>query len=459
MSNEPPKDAASPTPLSVELRKDLLKALLLGFPMLIIGMSVDWLKDRFITEPGQALLIIIPGVLVCLILLTATVRRELKLGWPFLIFLQVFILVFFIAAQTRLLDWKSSLVGYEQSVPRNFLALNRLGDWHYLFAPSEPRDNDLAIVLMKPPETPEIGRIQITDLLSLAQQYQAKGVALDFYFSDFAEDAGIDDALCVEVDTAKSASLPVYAVYDFKWIEDSPERVPIDPDLEKCLPVSQQGHAVGFGERDGRVRSLPLYFRSDPQMQSISLKVAKTFDSQIAGPRNGLLQFVRPASDFPTISFDLLDQGSATEREKLRDRFILVGEDSDQDSFPTPFGVKRGVVLHSYAIYSLRHNRFIKRGPWFVSLPMIEVCCYLLMALAAGGAGNWKLIFANVGFSLLEALIAIAAMYFWLTWIDLVYPLLAGWLFLLLLIILVRIRKKRRKDSTSVADQAPVSAT
>ena len=432
---ELPSAAKSSKPFDAELRKDLLKSLVLAFPTLLIGMSVGWLKDRIGNQPGQALWIVIPGIiLLSLIFLRATTRRKLRLGWPFLVFLPVYILVFFIAAATSLLDWKRSLVGYDKAVPANFLAVNRFGDWHYKFAPEEPADNDLAIVLMKPPDSVEAGRFQIEDLIGMAQTHQAKGVALDFYFKNYVEDIGVDDSLCTEIESAKAIGMPIFVAYDYQLKDGSLDRIPIDPDLEKCLPLSAQGHAIGYAERDGKVRSLPLYFGNDRQRESLSLKVARTLNPQARPPADGLLQFIKPANNFRTIAFDDLDKGSDQDRAILRDRFILVGEDSARDSFPTPYGIKPGAVIHAYAIHSLRHNHFIERGSWWVSLLMISLLCYLMMVLTARGVGSLKLLLINVAFSVLIVGIAILAMYLWRTWIDLVYPLVATWLFLFLLI-------------------------
>jgi CHASE2 domain-containing sensor protein len=431
-------------PLDAELRKDLLKSLTLAFPTLLIGMSVGWLKDRIGHQPGQALWIVIPGlVLLSLIFVRTTTRQKLKLGWPFLVFLPVYILVFFFAATSNLLDWKRSLTGYDKAVPRNFLALNRFGDWHYRFAPEEPPDNDLAIVLVKPPESVEAGRFQIQDLLAMAQAHQAKAVALDFYFQDYAEDIGVDESLCGEIENAKAAGMPVLVTYNFQLKYGSPTRIQIDPDLEKCLPLSAQGHVMGYAESDGKVRSIPLYFGNNRQLESLSLKIAKILNPQSQPPANGLLQFLKPAKQFPMIAFEDLDQGSDEDQAILRDRIIVVGEDSPQDSFPTAYGVLPGAVIHAYAIHSLRHNHFIERASWWISLLMISLLCYLMMVLTARGVGNVKLVVINLAFSVLIVGIAILAMYLWLTWIDLVYPLLATWLFLLLLIALRTIGFKK----------------
>jgi CHASE2 domain-containing sensor protein len=451
--DELPKAEKNNKPLDAELRKDLTKSLILAFPMLLLGMVVKPLTERFNAQPAQALFIIIPGlVILSLIFLRATTRQKLKLGWPFLVFLPVYILIFFIAAQTGVLDWNRSLVGYETKVPRNFLALNRYGDWHYAFA-TEKIETDLAIVLMKHAETIEESRLRFADLIGMASESQAKGVALDYYFA--AEEERIDEHLCSAVKEAKINSgqqqMPIFVSYDSKIDEDGVHRLPIDPNLEKCLPSSTWGHTIGYAEWDGRVRSIPLELPD----KSLSLKIAQTFDPQVRGPKNGLVQFIKPANDFKPLEFEKLwnDYLSDDPKEweldqlKLRDKFILVGEDSVRDHFWTPYGIRPGVVIHAYAVHSLKQNHFIERASSWVSLLMITLLCYLMMVLTSLGVANLKLILINVAFSAFIVAIAILSMYVWLTWIDLVYPLLATWLFLLVLMVMRRIGLRKARSA------------
>lgn len=453
----PPAESAKSTesskPLDAELRKDLLKMVAMAVPTALIALAMTWMKDRFANHPGQTLFFIIPGIVVLTLLFVGSaIRQRLKLGWPFLVFLPVYILIFYLAAQSRLLDWKSTLVGYNDVVPRNFLALNRYGDWHYRVASEEPPLQNLAIVLMKPPETYEQGRLEIADLLAIAQNSGAKGVALDAYFVKYKADKGpvekgIDEYLCWKINGARSTGMKVFVAYTFKSTSGRMDKLPMDPDLEKCLPPSDQGHLMGYAEWDGVVRSIPLYFWNEPQAEAFSLKIARSFNASVKAPNNGLLQFIKPSEDFPTIPFTTLDQ-SEDEQAILNGRFVLAGEDSPQDSFQTPYGSKPGVVIHAYAVQALMHNHFIERPPWWISLIMISVWSYLMMVLMARGLGNLKLILINVAASVLMVGIAILAMYLWRTWIDLVYPLLATWLFLLLLIGMRKIGERKTRAVT-----------
>ena len=423
--------------------KEWLKSLWLAVPMLLLGMAVDWLKDKTITQPGQALWFIVPAIVFVGLTHRRASRQRIKLGPSFVAFFAVYILIFFVAAETSLLDWRRSLVGYKKSVPSNFLALNHLGDWHYRFATKRDEEWNLAVVLMKPAPKTSDGRLEIADLIRLAQISQAKGIALDFYFGDDPEDNRADDFLCAEIQSAKE-KLPVFVGYDYRQIGDRIDRLPIDPDLEKCLSQDQEQHIVGYAEWDGIVRFVPLYFANDRSLESLSLKVARRFDPQLKAPDNGLLQFTKPENELLTTTFDRLME-HPDERSILTGRFILVGEDSAQDSRPTPYGVKPGVVIHAYAAYSLKHNRFIQRASWWSSLGMIFLCCYLIMVFTSRGAGTLKLILINAGFSLFILTLSALAMSISLTWIDVVYPLAATWLFLPLLISIRRLSERKTK--------------
>ena len=269
----------------------------------------------------------------------------------------------------------------------------------------------------------------------------------------------MNDYLCDEIDKARgvdkekeqstaSHELPVLVGYDFKLEGDEISRVRIDRYLEHCLPESSQGHAVGYVDWDGIVRSIPMHLGTS-SLESLSLTIARNLDKDVKGPDNGILQFMKPANDFEPIMWNNLwknylagDQKTIeSDQAKLQDRFILVGS-SEEDKFQTPFGIKSGVVIHAYAVYSLKQNRFIKREAWWISLSMIALLCYLLMVMTWLEFRTLNLILISGGFCLVIVAMSALAMYYWLTWIDLIYPLLAIWLFLF---VLISIRKVRRR--------------
>ncbi len=423
------------------LRRELMIhfLLILVLTVLIVPLIVP-LIDKFADEPGQAVWITIPALTLVLIIILAIVKRQqFKLGFLFLAFFTGYLMVFWLAAETRLLDWTGSLVGYQKEAPHNFLALNRFGDWHYDFAADEPATQDLAIVTMKRPATLEEGRYDIARLIRLAAACDAKGIAFDFYFNDNATQKSLDDLLCTEVTNAKSRNIPVFVAYDYQVVQNTISRVGVAASLESCLPFpSNQGHMIGYAERDGKIRMVPLYFRGNPSLESLSLKIARYLNPGIRVPDNWLLQFTKPEDDFPIVSYDTLIEKTAA-REVLRDRFVLVGEESSEDSFETAYGLRPGIVIHAFVVHSLRSARFIKRTSWRSSFLMIAVSCFLIMYLVSRAMRNIFLVVVTGTLSFLFFLLSALAMRLSLTWIDVIYPLAAVWLFLLIMIGLRRV--------------------
>jgi CHASE2 domain-containing protein len=443
MTIEESKTTEDKNLLDAELRKDLRKLVVMSLPTLLFGMAIKYVGDRSVNHPETVILFILPGIaMLAVVMLRATIRKKFMLGWPFLVFLSIYILTFSFAAYTGVLDWKRKLIGYDDAVPQNFLALNYYGDWHYEVVSQKPALNKLVIVLMKPPESYEQGRLDVATLLAISQSSGAVGVAVDSFFVKYVPEneedkKGIDEILCMNLDDARNKGLKVFVAYDFNVIGDYIDVLPVDPDLAKCLPEADQGHMAGYAESDGLIRSIPLYFANDPAQEALSLKVARVLDSKV-NPTVRLLQFTEFKTVIRNFTLEELKEPDA-DRSVLNRRFVLAGEDSEKDSFQTPFGKKHGVEIHAYAIQSLLQNRFIKRPPAWLSMFMIAVWCYLLMVFAARGVANLKLILINAAFSAFTVAISALAMGLCLTWIDVIYPLLAAWLFLLLLIALRRI--------------------
>jgi CHASE2 domain-containing sensor protein len=447
---------------------------------MVLEPLIALLKEKLSSEPGQALWIIVPASVVVLLTILAILNNQrFRVGWVFAALFAAYLLVFSIAAQTSLLDWKGSLVGYGKEVPRNFLALNRFGDWHYKFASEVPGDKDLAIVTMKRPGSLNEGRFDIARLIRLAVANEARGIAFDFYFNENADPKALDALLCAEIENTKTKAknFPVLVAYDYEPGKDTITRTRIADSLEACLPFpAAQGHMIGYAERDGIIRMIPLYFRGDRKLESLSLRIARYLEPDLKEPGSWLLQFIKPADDFPIITYDSLIENPA-ERAKLQDCFVLVGEESKEDSFTTPYGVKPGVVIHAFAIHSLRREHFIKRTSWWSSFMMIAVSCFVIMYVASRPESSWRailklgshfsleshysqypsafrnlmLIIVSTVLSLLLVLLSAMAMHLSLTWIDVVYPLLALWLFLLILIVL---RMGGYKGTRRLSDRA-----
>lgn len=433
--------------------------------IILLGLATDGFGN-LLPLPGHALWVLIPLTVLSVLLLYPRSREYFRLPWPRIGVLTAYVLVFFSIVQAGWLDWKQPLVGYE-NLPRNFLNLDRYGDWLYWFAP-KARNSDFAVVLKKHPEDIEERRLQIADLIQLAGDSDAKGIVLDFYFADDEAEGidRIDQHLCDTINEAKTDSqtkpMPVFVGYDFEVTEKAINRLPGDPILDKCLLETRRGHALGYKERDGVIRSIPLYRESNPRYPALSLKAAtEVAGDKVAKVESGLLQFVRPKNDFEQLEFDKLwnhykenPKEWEEDQKKLRDRLVLFGEESDH--FNTPYGEKPGVVIHAYAAHSLTKNYFIKRYGWWTSLPIIFVLGYLLMIEEFHHRGQAKrLLFLNVVFSLVILLFSILSMSLTLNWIEVTQPLLATWVFLLGLMVFTKIRSRRKPQPPEVNPNEP----
>jgi hypothetical protein len=171
-----------PDPEPLKFRADLIKLLVMALPGMFVAMAVDWLNHEITTQPWQAAWILVPVIIAAYVVWQVVKgRREFRIGGLFLGFFLAYVLIFSIAAETGVLDVKRSLSGYEQSVPRNFLALNRFGDWHYFFAPKLPAQQNLTLVTMDPVRTLEDRRavqgLNVTRLVALLAALSAGTLA------------------------------------------------------------------------------------------------------------------------------------------------------------------------------------------------------------------------------------------------------------------------------------------
>jgi hypothetical protein len=421
-----------------EYRKELVKLIVLAVPTMLVNLAVDWLKDKTTAQPWQAVWMLIPLAAAAAILWKSAKRkREMRIGGVFLGFFALYVLGFSIAAGSGVLDGKRTLIGYEQAVPRNFLSLNRLGDWHYWFARKVPEKPRMTVVTFAPAGSVEERRMDLRLLIHMALLNRARGVGLDFYFDDEAKAPAIDRMLCDEIERARGQNMPVLTGYTFKTFDKEIIARRTASSLERCLPADSQGHLVGFREWDSAVRFVPLYFTGDPALPSLSLRLAGLItghpEREVAQPHDGLLQFLPPAEEFTVVAFQRL-RSDPQQAEILANRFVIAGAEGPGDRFTTPFGELRGAVIHASAVHSMVQNHFIRRVSWWWNFTMIFVFCYMLTALAVGGLKAWKLVLLTAAISAGAFGLAAAMMYLWLVWMDLAYLVLSLWLLLFLLL-------------------------
>jgi CHASE2 domain-containing sensor protein len=429
-SNSPGNNQA----LGDKLRSKLLEHALLAVPIAVVNVIVLWIKDGFFSQPWQILWFAVPlAVLAVVAWWFLTRHRNVMIGkWYFLLF-AIFILIFSLASGSELLNWSRSLEGYRQSVPTNFLSLNWLGDWRYWFVEQTEPDADFGVVFMPAGETPEAGRVHVAQLLSLAASSGVKGVAFDFHFRDNTQPK-VDEKLCNEINNAQ-ATVPIFLGHGFERQDGEIVFKGVAPNLQSCVRDSSLGHTVAYAEFDNKIRLVPLYFKNISSRESLSLKIARVLEKGVQLPAKGLVQFIKPTRNFPEFEFYDLPQ----KKDRLHDKFLLVGERKDSDTWPTPYGPLPGVTIHSYVVHSLRHHQFLERTSWWSSLMMVFVACFLTVVFFSQGWSSKRIALLLLLVSVAICLMALIAARFWLVWLDVIYPLLAMWLFFLLLLALSKV--------------------
>src|SRR5215472_12396024 len=411
----------------------LLELLVLGLPIALATKAFDYVSGAFLKQPWQAMWFLLP--LAASVWITWQIlkgRRELKINRPFLLFLTAYVVLFSGAAATKFLDWSHNITVFGEKGPRTWLMPTRAGDWRYLLVrKKEATRSGLVIVTLMPQSQPiETARYDIANLIAMAKRMGAKGVALDLFFQS---DSRSDPLLCQVIE---NANIPVIVGYGFHRNQGDVMPTVLPEKLNACLTTARQGHLAGFMNADHKVRFVPLLYGNRP---AFSLVVARTLAAlagrpdDIEWPDDQLLRFVEPERPIQVVSYEKLfsDPNVAG---MLTDHFVLIGEDSEREMLETPFGQKLGVQIHADAIHSLLQHWYIRNTPWWSSLFVILVACYLLTVNAAHGYSKRRLISFCLIVSLAVIGISCTAIIAGPVWFDIVYPILAIWLLLPLLL-------------------------
>ncbi len=422
-------------------RERLLQLALLGVPTLILSKLNDELSGRILEQPRQALWFLAPiGIAVWLLRQSLAGRRVFRIDRRFLIFLGAYVLLFSLASQTSFLDWNRNLTVFGRESGRSWLTPVSWGDWRYRLMPKKSDSDELVVVLLEPGvgKSREVARKEIVDLIAIAARNGARGVALDFYFEGESE---IDRLLCAVI---QGSGIPVFAGYGFERFRSRIAESPVPESLRPCLPVENTGHLAGFIDSDGVARLTPLFFLNDETRPALSLLVARSLsgDAALRLPNDGLLRFVEPAAAYEPLRLAELET-SETARNLLRNRFVLVGEESEPDSFETPFGRKPGVVVHADVVHSLRRSHFIEKPSWWVGLGFTLVFCFWIAAWCANGASAARLAAFCGAVTISLVIVAAAGVFAGPYWFDIVYPVAAVWL---LLPLLLGLRRRLRPE-------------
>ena len=404
-----------------ELRREQVRILLVAVPVLaaayfLVG-RIGAISDRRLI----AIVILLPLLAVLIALGIPLVRdRRLVLGGGFLWFFVVYCVFFSVAAGTRVLEGKRTVVaGFEDDTPSNVLGLSRLGDWHYAVAPKAPAANDLLVITLpsfagRPRDEARQAEI---GLISNTVAQHAKGIAFDYDMSDTSR---MDRALCFWIQRAESLGVAVVLGYVLDRANDTYVRRLPAPTLAACVPNERIGTLAGVKESDGRVRMVPTSHLGNESLRSFSYRIASVLAPGKPLPDIGLTQFVAPALPVATVTGTPND----TTVRLMRDRFVIVGSERLGDVHPTPYGPLPGVMIHAYAANALRTDHVIRRLQVQWVLPAILLVCYVLILLQSHGGLKPLLVGASL-IAVAVVLSAVFAMRTRLLWIDVSYPLLA----------------------------------
>ncbi len=406
-------------------RERLLEIVYLGVPVTLLQGVVQAVSAAIQAQPWQAIVLLIPiAIAGWLILRGVVTRRQLAIDWRFLAFLGAYVSFFSIAAQTRLLDWERDPTVFGEPSRGGWLTPVSWGDWRYGLVP-KVRGDDVVVVLREPTagRDAEQARTELIDAIGIASSNGAEAIALDYYFQG---ESRIDSALCAVIAAAR---IPVLVGYGFERFQRRLQALPVPSTLQSCVTEQNSAHLVGLLDADRTARLMPLFFSNDSDLPALSLKAARTLagEAELPLPANHQLRFIEPAE--PHIRLRLSElRTNQSARNALRDKLVMLGEESNEDSFDTPFGRMPGAVVHADAVHSLLHSHYIREVPWWVSLLFIVASCYWLAAWCAAGASAAKLVVASAVATACFAIVAVAGILTGPYWFDVAYPTAAVWL-------------------------------
>ncbi len=404
------------------LRREQVQILLASIPILIGAYFLVGAVGSFSDRPYVVAVVLLPLLAVVLALGAPLVReRRVLLGGGFLPFFVAYCVLFALAAGTRVLEGRrTSLDGFEGETPSNVLGLNRLGDWHYRFAPQAPDASDIVVITLPSFGGQSVNDARMTEanLIAMAADNGAKGIAFDLLLT---APSAIDRIFCFQAARAEAAGVPVVLGYGLDTVQSAVSRAELAPQLAQCIRIERQGTVMGLREADLRVRMVPTSHLGQASMRSFSYRIAALLAPGTSLPDVGLTQFVGPRKPPVTIA----GVPDSAQVRVLRDRFVIVGSSRAGDVFDTPYGPLSGVMIHAYAAHALRSNFVIRRVDVRWTLGVVFLICYLLTLIQARGAGVRALWIGAALIALAIVVAAAVAMRVGLLWIDTSYPLLA----------------------------------
>jgi CHASE2 domain-containing sensor protein len=426
-----------------DYKEDLLKAAILTLPLGLVAKLNEQVGARVFSQPWQAVWFLIPiAIGLAVVRYRAIPPHAVRLDRRMLLFLGVYILFFTVASQSSVLDVSRELTAFGATASRRSITPVSWGDWRYRLVPRKPDRDQLIVVLLRPGSGRALvdARKEVVDLIALAAERQATGVALDVYFQ---EPSPLDPLLCQTI-AAAARSMAIVAGYGFAMQDGRVVEFGVPSTLASCLPRERLAHLAGILDFDLVSRVTPLFFRGDRARPALGLAVAAALkprspataarpgDMPLDLPEDGLVRFVAPAGGPLVVRLEEL-QARVRDPDLLRGRFVLAGE-AEQDSFDTAFGRQPGIVIHSYVAHSLIEGHYIRRHSWWLGFAITLAFCYGLTIWCARGGSAASLILFCVAATAVTVAAATLSIVVGPYWLDVVYPVTATWLLLPLLL-------------------------
>ena len=412
----------------------VLEVLFTGAVIGVIGKYNQGIVDRIFSQPSQILLALIPLAVAAWLTWRIAKRSDLRrTHWAFPLFLAIYCTAFALLSTSELLVWERTSEPQPET-SRSWLAPAKWGDWRYAIVPRPAAPTDTVIVMLDPPQAANIEywRLATLDVVQKAAEVQRlRGLALDIYFEDRA---GIDPVLCHFI---RELNVDVFAGYTLEIEDDptSPLQANANP-LEACIPFdTREGHLLAWADGDHYVRTLPLYWRGQPDRPAFSLRIAQVrapkLNRTVEVPKAKMLRYVAPREAIPEYDFARV-QAKPT---LLNDKFVFVGQRTQRDTRQTPFGVHSGTWIQAAAVNSLLTGAYMTRASDLSSALLVFVACYAIVLVAAAGGSLRNMLVTATVISLGVVLLAVGAAYR-SVWLDAIYAIVACWLLVPFVVVL-----------------------
>jgi len=437
-------------------REEIIRALILTVPLGILVSQLNRLKDSALDTPWVVLWIGVPLILLIFVLRAFLKRDHTPLRhWRWTALLVAFSGLFAVLASTDALRWSTLAQADAKIGGRDWMLPLRVADWHYWFARRSASPDVLRVLLLdQPAENPvETLRQQQTELIELASGFPKEDAPLGMAFDVFyVATSPADTALCAAIDGAQFQVFSGYTAHrDQGELLKYPEKPPLP-----CQKRDRQGHLLAYADLDGRVRALRMWFddtRNDP---AFSWKIAQEIAARaklaqpLKPPSDNVLRFLPPKEPLHTITLEQLRSTPG----RLQRKYLLVGIRTDSDRYPTPFGTLPGTMSQAYAIHSLLTNNYIIRPSPLWSAALIFVGCFMLMLCVIQQRTTRFVLATSALLTVLVLVLAAASMYLWRAWLEVIYPVVAFWLWTWILLI-ARRRLHPKATSTALSLSTP----